>query len=74
LVIREIGLELGDFGEMEIVDFHGGDDHLEGFFAGGADGGAAQFDVVEHFDDGLIEALVADSGSRRTACCRFDLL
>jgi len=56
----EGGLELGDFGEVEIVDFHGGDDHLEGFFAGGADGGAEQFDVVEHFDDGLVEAEVAD--------------
>src|SRR6267154_25774 len=54
------GLELGDFGEVEIVDFHGGDDHLEGFFAGGADGGAQQFHVVQHFDEGLIEAEVAD--------------
>ena len=33
-------LEFGDFGEVEIADLHGGDDHFEGFFAGGADGGA----------------------------------
>jgi hypothetical protein len=36
----ESGLEFGDFGEVEVVDFHGGDDHLEGFFAGGANGRA----------------------------------
>lgn len=28
---RENGLELGDFGGMEIADFDGGDDHREGF-------------------------------------------
>src|SRR5258708_5159301 len=44
---------------MEIVDFHGGDDHFEGCFAGGADGGAQQFHVIQHFDEGLIEAEVA---------------
>src|SRR6266478_4423871 len=57
------GLELCDFGEVEIVDFHGGDDHLEGFFTRGADGGAQQFHVIEHFDEGLIEAEVADGAS-----------
>jgi hypothetical protein len=35
---------------MEIADFHGGDDHFEGFFAGGANGGAEELDIVEHFD------------------------
>lgn len=30
------------------------------FFAGGADGGAEQFEVAELFDDGLVEAEVAD--------------
>ncbi len=52
------GLELGDFRKMKITNFHGGDDHLEGLFAGGADGGAKQFDVIEHFDERLIEAEV----------------
>jgi hypothetical protein len=48
---------------VEIVDFHDGDDHLEGFFACGTDGRAEQFNVIEHFDEGLIEAEVAGSGS-----------
>ncbi len=54
------GLELGDFGEVEVTDFHGGDDHFEGFFAGGADGGAEEVGVFEHFDEGLVEAEIAD--------------
>jgi hypothetical protein len=32
-------LELGGFGEVEVVDFPGEDDHFEGFFGGGARGG-----------------------------------
>src|SRR5580693_7584067 len=47
---------------MEIVDFHGRDDHFEGFFAGGADRGAQKINVIEHFDEGLVEAKVADGG------------
>src|SRR5271169_3067372 len=57
------GLGLGDFGEVEIVDFHGGDDHFEGFFAGGADDGAEQLGIIEHFDEGLVEAEVADGAT-----------
>src|ERR1017187_6768120 len=30
------GLEAGDFSEVEIAHFHGGDYHVEGLFAGGA--------------------------------------
>ena len=51
---------------MEVADFHGGDDHLKGFFAGRADGRAKEFDVVEHFNERLVEAEVANGGSNLT--------
>jgi hypothetical protein len=49
-------LEFGGFGEVEVVDFHGGDDHCEGFFGGGAGRGGHGFDVLQKFDEGLVEA------------------
>src|SRR5260370_7206787 len=62
----ETRLELGDFGKVEIEDFHGGEDHLEGLFAGGADGGTEQFDIIEHLDERLIETEVADGACNLT--------
>ena len=47
---------------MKIADLHRGDYHFEGFFACGADGGAEELDIAEHFEDGLIEAEIADCG------------
>ena len=58
-------LELGDFGEMEIADFHGRDDHLERLFAGGADGGTELRHVRQHLENVLVEAEVADAGGTR---------
>src|SRR5260370_27313330 len=46
---------------MEVAYFHGGGDHFEGLFAGGTDGGTQQFDVLEHFNERLIEAKVSHS-------------
>src|SRR5713101_991692 len=44
---------------MEAVNFHGRDDHFEGLLTGGANRGAEEFYVFEHFDERLIEAEVA---------------
>jgi len=41
---------------MEAVNFHGRDDHFEGLLTGGANRGAEEFYVFEHFDELLIEA------------------
>src|SRR5258708_26176146 len=54
--------EFGGFGEVEIVDFHGGNDHFEGFFGGGADGGRHGFDVFEELNERLVKTKVADGG------------
>src|SRR6266704_3509863 len=48
---------------MEPANFHGGHDHLEGFFAGGPDSGTEQFDVFEHFDERLVETKVPHGAS-----------
>src|ERR1700722_1388590 len=55
-------LELGDFGEAEVADLHGGDDHVERFFARSAHWHAHLLDVRKHLQDALIEAKVADAG------------
>src|SRR5215469_5421323 len=38
--------KLGDFAEMKIADFHWGNHHFEGFFGGGAAGGAEAFNIL----------------------------
>jgi hypothetical protein len=53
-------LVLGDFGEVEVGDAHGGYDHLEGLLAGGAHCRAQQLHLIEHFLQALVEAQVAD--------------
>src|SRR5438445_5933271 len=63
---RETGLELGYFGEVEVAHFHSGHNHLESLFTRGADCGTEKFDVLEHFDEGLIETEVADGASNLT--------
>src|SRR5258708_16032103 len=60
------GLKLGRFGEMEVANFHGRDDHLKGLLASGAHGGAEEFNVFEHFDERLIEAEIADGSGNPT--------
>src|SRR5580692_6889202 len=52
-------LKLRDFGEMEIVHFHGGDDHFERFFPGCAHGWAHHLDVRKHFEDALVETEIS---------------
>src|SRR5438309_1324296 len=48
---------------MEAANFHGWNDHFKSFFAGGADGGTEQLNVLEHCDERLIEAEVAHGAS-----------
>src|ERR1700722_11300952 len=52
-------LKLRDFGEMEIVHFHGGDDHFERFFPGCAHGWAHHLDVRKHFEDALVKTEIS---------------
>jgi hypothetical protein len=40
------GLEFGGFAEVKIADFHGRNDHFEGFLARGSPGLAQQFNVL----------------------------
>jgi hypothetical protein len=46
----QVESEFGGFSEVEVVDFHGGDDHFEGFFGGGAQRRAEGFDILQQFD------------------------
>jgi hypothetical protein len=39
-------LEFGGFAEVKIADFHGRNDHFEGFFTGGAPGLAQLFNIA----------------------------
>src|SRR5713226_8253761 len=48
---------------MKIADLHGRDYHFERFLAGGAHSRAQQFDIIQHFDERLIEAKVARGAS-----------
>jgi hypothetical protein len=41
-------LKLCNLRKVEVADLHRGDDHFEGFFAGGADGRAELLDVAKH--------------------------
>src|SRR5258708_7543860 len=52
--------KFGGFGEVEIMNFHGWDDHFEGFFGGGADGRRHGFDVLEKLDERLVKPEIAD--------------
>src|ERR1700675_4670132 len=54
-------LKLCNFRTVKAANLHRRDDHFEGFFAGGADGGAELLDVAKQLENGLIEAEIADS-------------
>src|SRR5262249_34327819 len=47
--------ELGRFGEIELSDLHGGDDHVHGRLAAGTDGDAHGFDIPQHVNQALVE-------------------
>src|SRR6266849_5413933 len=57
---RRDWLELCDFREVEVADFHGRNDHLKRLFPGGAHRWSQQFDIPEHLQNGLIEAKIAN--------------
>src|SRR3984957_9619861 len=65
---KKISLEFGDFGEMEIANFHRRDDHVETFFTGRANGRAQHLDVGQRRDDALIESEITN------AACNFAIL
>src|ERR1700721_1045300 len=58
---KKISLEFGDFGEMEIANFHRRDDHIKTFFTGRANGRAEHLDVGQRRDDPLIEPEITDA-------------
>src|SRR5262249_31862020 len=56
-------LEPRDFGEVEVADSHGRDDHVEGLLSGGALDGGKLLHVAEHFDQVFVEAEITQTGS-----------
>jgi len=54
-------LELGHFREIEMLDLHGGYNHVEGFLTAGADWRAHGCDIRKHVDETLVEAEIPNS-------------
>ena len=64
MYLREAGRRplLTRGGEVEVANLHGGNDHVEGLFPGGAHRGTHLSNVGEHLQNILIEAEIADAG------------
>ena len=61
LLIVYSSSELGDFGEVELVDLHSRDHHIESLLTGGANRRRERLHVREQFDYTLVEAEVPHS-------------
>jgi len=53
--IIELSSEPGHFREIEITDFHGGHDHVEGLFAAGTNRTAHLLDIRQHMQQALVK-------------------
>src|SRR5277367_3039690 len=54
--------KLGYFAEIKIVDFHGGHDHFESLFAGGANRRAEHLHIAQRFQQRLVKAEITHRG------------